>query len=47
MRYVVEIDVPGEMSDWELDELNQLVVDWLSVDYDDQLSVTTKEVDDE
>ena len=39
-RYLVEIDTEQELSDWELDELRQLVVDYLSPSEDTTVEVT-------
>lgn len=42
--YLIEINTDQELSDWELDELRQAVVDYLSPE-DDSTTVEVSEVD--
>lgn len=38
--YKIRILTNQELSDWELDELQQVVVDWLTPDDDTEVTIT-------
>lgn len=37
--YKIRISTNQELSDWELDELQQIVVDWLTPDEDTEVTI--------
>lgn len=43
--YIIEITTDQNLSDDELDDLRQHVVDWMTIDGDESLSVTVTETD--
>jgi hypothetical protein len=38
--YVIQISTPQEFTDWELDELRQVVLDWMTPDEETVIIVT-------
>jgi len=39
-QYNITIDTNQELSDWELDELRQVVVDWLTPDDETEVEIS-------
>ncbi len=44
-EYVIVVNTVQELSDWELDELRQGVVDWFSPEDGEEFSIDVKEGD--